>query len=152
MDYDILKLCNRCYEFFEDEGLSEYAHCPDCGKGDIIFITQIEWDLLHSERGLRRLYLESLVMKGSPNSRRAIRIHCSFTAKIDADGFVKEMQNQNICFGLWKVGGGRDTWEVTAYDIVTLNDMLSIINTINQTTVKYNPLPSDEWVRAHFEW
>jgi hypothetical protein len=152
-DDEILIICNACCNYYWDVKYPEFTRCPECSKGELVYISELDYFHSRMEYDSRVEFLDNLILKGSPNSMRSIRVHCMFTTQADAKGFVNEMQEKNVFYGSWNIGGGHGKdgiWDVTAYAQVTLKDMLLIIELIDRIIVNHNPLPSKERVTAHF--
>ena len=135
-----IKICNQCYELYDDNSVKQFDSCPSCG-GEIIFIDRDEYLKACSDEDAMDDLRATLIEYGSPESLRELNVSCSFYKQKDADEFVSDMNSKGYC-PFMEVLGCRGEWTAAGSETVTLSEMQDTINAINEIVGNH---PTKEW-------
>ena len=144
-----IKICNRCNEIFSSNSLEQFAPCPNCKVGEIVFVDEAEYIKACSDDEEREYFLATLVEYGSPESYRRLEVGCTFYKKKDAEEFVIEIEEKSL-FHNMAVAGHRNEWTVNGSTPVKLKEIPQVIQEAENVIQKYNTYQIAEWIKVRF--
>jgi len=136
-----IKICNRCYETFNSNSLTQYAPCPKCKVGEIVFVDEAEY--------LEDDYKATLVNYGNPESDRRLELSCTFDKKKDAVEFIIDFENIGL-FNNMAVMGYRKAWTVKGTATVKLKEVPLLTEGTEKIIQNYNTHEISDWIKTRF--